>query len=164
MTNAMTQGLRHEHLIRINDPSDTGRRWLTRTQLWNGLLRTILEPQILDESIDSASVEEIAPGRLRRRIQRGALILADEVEVLDEDALRIVADSAGAFAGSCMTMQIEEPDREILFVRFTYEIYGLPEIRNEEEDNARCSAYRVFDTERIRQVRMYAALSAPTLQ
>ena len=160
----MTHQLRHEHLIRINDPSLALETWLTRAQLWSGLLHTVFEPQEFDESIDSVSIEEILPGRLRRRIRRGALTLTDEVELVDNDRLHIDADPAGIFAGSRIEIRIEEPDAGMLFVRFVYEIQGLPVTRDEKEDHARCSAYQASDLERIRLVRRHAASSAPTLQ
>lgn len=160
----MTYQLRHEHLIRINDPSLALEAWLTRAQLWNGLLHTVFEPQEFDESIDAVSIEEILPGKLRRRIRRGPLTLTDEVELIDNDRLHIDADPAGVFAGSRIEIRIEEPDTDMLFVRFIYEIQGLPVIRDEQEDHARRAAYQASDLERIRLVRRHAACAAPTLQ
>ena len=114
-------------------------------------------PQVLDHSIDAADVHEIAPNRLRRHIHRGSCCLADEVEFTPNDSLTIRADAAGLFAGSTLTMRIEEPAPEALFVRFTYEVCGLADIRDEEEDLARRSAYHASDIERIRQVRRFSA-------
>lgn len=153
LTAAMTTTLRHEHLVRINDPNNAAAPWLTRQQLWRGLHHTVVIPQLLDASIDTADVCEIAPGRLRREIRRGPHCLADEVEVTPNHCLTIRADATGLFAGSSLTIRIEEPAPEALFVRFTYEICGLADTRDQEEDNARCSAYHASDIERIRQVR-----------
>jgi hypothetical protein len=81
------------------------------------------------------------------------------------ESLRIRVDRAGMFAGSTLTIRIEEPAPEMLFVRFTYELCGLAEARDEEEDAARCSAYQTADIERIRQARRFAATSdGPTVQ
>lgn len=150
--------LRHEHIVRINDPDNIVSPWLTREQLWRGLHHTIVAPQLVDESIDTANVCEIAPGRLRREIHRGPHCLADEVELAPGNSLIIRADCNGSFAGSTLTIRIEEPAPEALFVRFTYEIRGLETVRDEEEDQARRSAYQAFDIERIRQVRKLAVL------
>ena len=57
----MAQPLHHEHIVRINDPANLAGAWLTREQLWAGLQYTVLAPELLDESIDSASIEEIGP-------------------------------------------------------------------------------------------------------
>lgn len=160
----MNQRLRHEHLVRINDPANFASAWLTREQLWAGLQHTIVAPQVLDESIDAASIQELAPGRLRREIRRGPHAFTDEVHLVSNDSMTICADPGGAFAGSTLTIRIEEPAPGILFVRFTYEICGLAEVRDEEEDNARCSAYQTSDIERIRQARRYATGEQPTLQ
>ena len=152
----MSQALHHEHIVRINDPANVAGAWLTREQLWAGLHHTVLAPELLDESIDSASIEEIVPGRLRREIRRGRCAINDEVELVPNESLRIRADAAGAFAGSTLTIRIEEPAPEMLFVRFTYDLCGLEEVRDEQEDTARCSAYHESDIERIRHVRRFA--------
>lgn len=152
----MAQSLHHEHIVRINDPANAAGAWLTRAQLWAGLQHTVLAPELLDESIDSASIEEIVPGRLRREIRRGRSASNDEVELVPNESLRIRADAAGAFAGSTLTIRIEEPAPEMLFVRFTYDLCGLEEARDEQEDTARCSAYHESDIERIRHVRRFA--------
>jgi hypothetical protein len=155
----MAQPLHHEHIVRINDPANVGGAWLTREQLWAGLRHTVLAPELLDESIDSASIREIVPGRLRREIRRGRYAISDEVELVPNESLRIRADAAGAFAGSTLTIRIEEPAPQMLFVRFTYDVCGLEEMRDQQEDSARCSAYHSSDIERIRQVRRFALLS-----
>ena len=151
----MGQPLHHEHIVRINDPANVAGAWLTREQLWAGLHHTVVAPQLLDETIDSASIEEIVPGRLRREIRRGRSAMHDEVELVPNESLRIRADAAGAFAGSTLTIRIEEPAPEMLFVRFTYDVCGLEDTRDEQEDTARCSAYHSLDIERIREVRRF---------
>ena len=153
----MAQTLHHEHIVRINDPANVAGAWLTREQLWAGLQHTVLAPELLDETIDSASIEEIGPSRLRREIRRGRRATHDEVELVPNESLQIRADAAGEFAGSTLTIRIEEPAPQMLFVRFTYDVCGLEEVRDEEEDNARCSAYRSSDIDRIRQARRYAS-------
>ena len=152
----MALPLHHEHIVRINDPANLAGAWLTREQLWAGLQHTVLAPELLDESIDSASIQEIGPSRLRREIRRGRCATNDEVELVPNQSLQIRADASGAFAGSTLTIRIEEPAPEMLFVRFTYDVCGLEEIRDAEEDSARCSAYHSSDIERIRQARRFA--------
>lgn len=148
--------LRHEHLIRINDASITPSEWLSRSQLWEGLLHTVLQPQSLDESIDVATVQERSAGVLRREIRRGSLTWVDEAELVTDESVVIRCDSQGKFGGSTFTMRIEEPEPQMLFVRFVYELSGLEEGRTEEEDNARRSAYQTLDVERIREARRHA--------
>ena len=152
----MTSTLRHEHIVRINDPQNVISPWLTREQLWRGLHHTVVAPQVVDDSIDAANVCEIAPGRLRREIYRGPHCLADEVELAPEHSLIIRADCNSSFAGSSLTICIEEPAPEVLFVRFIYEVCGLADVRDEEEDHARRSAYQASDIERIRQARRFS--------
>lgn len=152
----MAAPFRHEHLVRINDPTIERSLWLTRRQLWNGLRHTVLSPQAMDESIDAASVIENADGSLQREIRRGQSVAADEVTLVADQSLTICADSRGQFCGSRLTIRIEEPAPEMLFVRFTYEVIGIDDERTEEEDNARRSAYQASDIERVREVRLHA--------
>jgi hypothetical protein len=150
--------LHHEHLVRINDASNPAVAWLTRQQLWKGLLHTIRVPQALDKSIDAADVSEQAHGMLRREIRRGVVSTIDEVKVIAGQILVISADPASAFQGSTLTMRIEEPAPEVLFVRFIYELHGLETQRTEQEDQARRRAYEASDIERVREARRHAAL------
>src|SRR5690349_10012525 len=113
----MAQPLHHEHIVRINDPANVAGAWLTREQLWAGLQHTVLAPELVDESIDSASIEEIGPCRLRREIRRGRCATSDEVELVRNESLQIRADAASTFAGSTLTIRIEEPAPQMLFVR-----------------------------------------------
>jgi len=152
---AAARRLHHEHLVRINDPANPSGAWLTRKQLWEGLRHTVLMPQSLDDSIDEASVRTAADGTLQRHIRRGAATLIDAVELLDQVSLTIRADAAGVFAGSTLTIRIEEPAPEMLFVRFTYDLIGLEPQRTEEEDHARRDAYQASDIERVRVARRY---------
>lgn len=157
----MAQPLHHEHIVRINDPANLAGDWLTREQLWAGLRHTVLAPELLDDTIDTASIEEIGPGRLRREIRRGHHASSDEVELVPNESLHIRTDAASAFAGSTLTIRIEEPAPQMLFARFIYEICGLEEVSDELEDNARCSAYRTSDIDRIREARRYVAGESP---
>ena len=90
--------------------------------------------------------------------------MRDEVILVPDELLQIRADARGEFAGSTLTIAIEEPAPGMLFVRFTYEICGLAEVREAEEDAARCSAYQHSDVTRIREVRRYVAGKMRRLQ
>jgi hypothetical protein len=149
--------LHHEHLVRINDPSNIAGHWLTREQLWEGLWHTVLSPQAIDTSIDAATIREISPQELSRELRRGHATTCDRVELTAPHCVTIHADAASAFAGSTLTIRIEEPAVGMLFVRFTYELFGLEDDRTEEEDEARRSAYRESDIVRIREARRFVA-------
>jgi len=132
--------------------------------LWAGLRYTIETPQVVDDSIDSADVVEVGPGILAREIRRGPRSTRDEVILVPNELLQIRADARGEFSGSTLTIAIEEPAPGMLFVRFTYEICGLAEGREAEEDTARRSAYQHSDVTRIREVRRYVAGKMRRLQ
>ena len=147
--------LHHEHLIRINDPANVLGRWLTRAELWEGLRHTILAPQSIDSSIDAVTLKEIDASCVEREIRRGQAALCDRVTLTKHHRLVVHADPTGMFAGSTLTIEIEEPVPEMLFVRFTYDLRGLEGERTDEEDRARRSAYEQSDIERVRQARHF---------
>ena len=149
--------IRHEHLVRINDPANAAGAWLTREQLWQGLRHTVAVPQVHDESIDAARVLECSPTLLKRELRRGASSALDDVDLIIGESIVIRADASSPFWGSRLTIRIEEPQAEMLFVRFTYELHGLEPDREVEEDDARFSAYEAYDIERIRAARRHAA-------
>jgi len=149
--------LHHEHLVRINDPANIGAPWLTRKQLWHALRETVLAPKCFDDSIDAIALKELGPDEWQREIRRGGSTLIDRVAFGTTHTLTISADHRGHFAGSSLTICIEEPAPGMLFVRFTYEVLGLDENRSEDEDVARRSAYEQSDIERIRQARRFAS-------
>jgi acetylaranotin biosynthesis cluster protein L len=153
MSHLSSPALRHEHIVRINDPANAVGQWLTREQLWAGLLHTMQAPQELDESIDSATVHAISASTLQREIHRGLQVTADEVKLIQNELLQVRADAQSAFAGSTLTISIEEPAPQMLFVRFTYELYGLEATRDAQEDHARRSAYQNANIVRIRAAR-----------
>ena len=91
-----------------------------------------------------------------RAVERRASIV-DRVELAPYDSLTIHTDDAGTFAGSRLSMRIEEPAPGMLFVRFIYELTGLATDRSDDEDAARCNAYQQSDVQRVRQARRFAA-------
>jgi hypothetical protein len=149
--------MRHEHLVRINDPGIPRTAWLTRSQLWQGLLHTVTAPQCIDASIDSATINHRCDILMGRTIVRGTLTVCDEVELVAEQRIIVRADSTGAFAGSTLLIRIEEPAPQALFVRFIYELHSNEDASTEEEDTARRSAYQSSDLERIRQARQFVS-------
>lgn len=146
---------RHEHLVRINDTGIDRSLWLTRRQLWNGLRHTVLAPQDVDDSIDAAQVDAKSPDVFGREIRRGTTTCCDEVTLVAEQSIRICADMSGRFCGSSLTIRIEEPAPQMLFVRFIYEVTGIEDERSEEADHARRAAYLAADIDRIREARRH---------
>src|SRR5262249_9402889 len=107
--------------------------------------------------IDAASVFECSPTLLKRELRRGASLVLDEVDLIEDDSIVIRADANSPFCGSHLTIRIEEPQAEMLFVRFTYELHGVEPDREAEEDTVRFCVYEAYDIERVRAARRHAA-------
>jgi hypothetical protein len=153
---AAADPLRHEHIVRVNDPANALEGFLTREQLWTGLWQTIVAPYSFDATVDECAVDHVGSDRLSRRLTRGGVTVTDEVDVVPTDSLTIRIDPNGVHAGSLLRIAIEEPAPEMLFVRFTYELVGHPTLPAEQAAALR-AAYEASDVDRIRQVRRYVA-------
>jgi hypothetical protein len=153
---AAAEPFRHEHIVRVNDPGNALDEFLTREQLWTGLWQTIVAPYAFDGTVDACVVDHVGSGRLARRLTRGGVTVVDEVDVVPTDSLTIRIDDAGARSGSSLRIGIEEPAPGMLFVRFSYELRGQPELPAEQATALR-AAYEASDVDRIRQVRRYVA-------
>jgi hypothetical protein len=145
---------RHVHLVRVNDPANAVDVFMSREQLWTGLWQTIVAPYSFDATVDACTVDHVGSDRLERSLTRGGVTSTDAVDIAPTDSLNIRA--GGSHAGSSLRIAIEEPAPQMLFVRFTYELAGSPDLPPEQAAALR-AAYEASDVDRMRQVRRYVA-------
>jgi len=111
--------LEFEHIIQVNDLTDSTISVLSRTQLWEGLMLRARCPDKFNDSL-SVQIEDIAFDEFERRIQVGESSFHERVMLhLDE---RIHTQTTGAIeqiSAESIT-ELEEPEEGFLFVRFTY--------------------------------------------
>ncbi len=109
-----------EHLIEVNAPGNPMIEPLSRNQLWQGLVIRAENPELSVMGLDACVVLERRTGYLRRELRFGRLRIQDEVFLSHMSEVRYDVMASENFPASSLSMRIEEPAPEHLFVRFTY--------------------------------------------
>jgi hypothetical protein len=156
--------LRFEHLVQINDPADPRVTPLRRDQLWRGLQMRAEFPASFMPWLDDCEIERDGAG-LRRTLHFGSQVVRDRVRFDGEDAVEyeVLADpeaesaaDAGTVPAFRMSMRIEQPATDVLFVRFTYEARSEDHRDDGPHVGAVKEAYRLADIDTIFRIRQLA--------
>lgn len=150
--------MKFEHLIEINDPLNPLIARLSREQLWNGLVLRAETPMDFVPHLDNCSILERDAQTMSRELRYGDLIVRDLVTFQALQKVTYHVPQQKGIPESRLTMTIEEPEPDILFVRFVYD-----DGASEEQDTAeafyndfRKSAYKESDIDTIRTIREMA--------
>ena len=150
--------MKFEHLIEINDPLNPLIDRLSREQLWRGLVLRAETPMDFVPHLDNCSLLERSEQTMTRELRYGELIVRDQVTFQPLHKVTYHVPPQKGIPESRLTMTIEEPEPEILFVRFVYD-----DGASEEQDTAeafyndfRRSAYKESDIDTIRTIREMA--------
>jgi len=150
--------MRFEHLIEINDPLNPLIDRLSREQLWRGLVLRAETPMDFVPHLDNCSILERGELGLSRELRYGELVVRDRVTFHPLHKVTYHVPQQEGIPESRLTMTIEEPEPDILFVRFVYD-----DGASEEQDAAeafyndfRRSAYKESDIDTIRTIREMA--------
>lgn len=150
--------MKFEHLIEINDPLNPLIDRLSREQLWRGLVLRAETPMDFVPHLDQCSILERGELMLSRELRYGDLVVRDRVSYQPLHQVTYHVPPQKGIPESQLTMTIEEPEPDILFVRFVYD-----DGASEEQDTAdafyndfRKSAYKESDIDTIRTIREMA--------
>lgn len=151
--------MKFEHLIAINDPLNPLIEPLTRLQLWRGLVLRAEAPQLYVPQLDECQLSERTPNAVSRVLRYGELAICDRVTFLPQQQVHYQIPPQNEIAASSLCMRIEEPQPELLFVRFTYDdsASAAEDEANAMYDSFRRSAYQEADIDTIRLIRELAA-------
>ena len=163
--------MKFEHLVQINDPSLPGVDWLTRQQLWLGLVARAWKPTRFVLGLEDAQITESRQQgnvtTLYRVLDYGPFKIEDSIELHEEDRTetRIVANQ---FCGdSTLTISIEEPNQGELWLRFYYQVSDAPNTgdvpgaSSTDVEEVRKQAYRAADIDTVRMIRELAMAMPP---
>ncbi len=158
--------MRFEHLVQVNDPLMPLLDTLTRAQVWRGLVLRVADPvQFLPGLLHCAIGKRAVNGdtiTFDRTLDFGNFEVHDQVTLTTLEHIDVRAEAGDTFPASRLTMQIEEPNSDVLFVRFVYEMKG--ERRDDGldamTDGARRKAYELSDIDTIRRIRALAERGA----
>ncbi|AKZ61953.1 hypothetical protein F506_04065 [Herbaspirillum hiltneri N3] len=148
--------MKFNHLIQINDPLNPLIDNLTREQLWRGLVLRAEAPQLFMEHLDECVLSDKTDAAVRRMLRYGELRIHDVVTYEALQRVHYHVPAQGDIPTSSLSMTIEEPEEEALFVRFEYDD-GTPDEEAGTEkafyDQFRRSAYEEADIDTIRIIR-----------
>lgn len=150
--------MKFHHLIEINDLLNPLAEFLTREQLWHGLVLRAEAPTLFMPHLDQCTIIERTGSSVARELRFGSVVIRDRVSFTPQQEVLYEVPAQGDIAASRMTMRIEEPQPEALFVRFDYE-EGSSEASGGMDDfynEFRRSAYYEADVDTITTIRRLA--------
>ena len=150
--------MQFEHLIAINEPGNPLVVPLTREQIWAGLLQRVENPLPFLPGLESCVIVERTGEGLLRELDFGTATIRDRVTVAEPKWVRFDIVSTATHAGGTLTITIEEPQPDFLFLRFAYRTtLGSA---NDKEESAYLeyvkSAYHQSDLDCVRIIRTFA--------
>jgi hypothetical protein len=117
--------MRFEHLVEINDPLNPLLTPLSRAQLWRGLVRRAERPTEFVLGLASATIhartERDGGTELERTLDFGAFSVHDRVRLAALSHSESRTAASDRYPASRLTIRIEEPQPEQLYLRFLYE-------------------------------------------
>lgn len=151
--------MKFEHLIEINDPLNPLLDALSIEQLWRGLVLRAESPKLFVPHLDDCVIDERTGNGFRRRLRYGELVIEDRVVLEPMRQVRYEVAAQQDISQSSLTMTIETPTEDTLFVRFQYEDGhdAATDAANAMYDDFRRSAYVESDIDTIGMLRDLAS-------
>lgn len=152
-----------EHLIQINDLQNPLIVVLSRDQLWQGLLHRVEDATPFLPGLERCTIVERHADHLLRRLDFGAAVIEDRVTLSEQEWVRFDIVPNEQHAGGSLTISIEEPEPDALFLRFAYTTSFATNPNSEERayiDYIK-SAYHQSDIDCVRIIRTLAAGGSP---
>ncbi len=150
--------MKFEHLIEVNDLANPLQEALTREELWFGLLCRAEDSRAFLPGLEACHIIERSDDGLVRDLQFGNALIRDRVSFSALDWICFESEANDQHAGGSLTISIEEPEPDALFLRFRYQT-TLPEGAGTEDgpyaEFVR-SAYHASDVDTVRVIRMIA--------
>ncbi len=117
--------MRYEHLVQINDPLMPLLDTLTRNQVWQGLMVRAEDPAQFVLGLEGATIHshEVRGEvhELTRTLDFGSFRVDDRVRLVRDRGSEVRTEAGPTWPASRLTITIEEPQPELLFLRFVYE-------------------------------------------
>lgn len=113
--------MKFEHLVQINDLTDSKIPQLSEQQLWDGLLCRAFEPEKFLIGLEKSEIKKLSETQLERTLHLPGVTVHDQVTIYEErkEIIYSIQPNDTVEEGS-LTMTIEEPEPQALFVRFSY--------------------------------------------
>lgn len=123
--------MQFEHVVQVNDLTDQSIANLTRKELWDGLVSRATAPEHYVIGLGDYELDWQDEKRLKRCLELPGLMVEDLVTFQEEESVHYEILPTATVPGGNLTMTIEEPEPESLFVRFSYCARYVDEIGEE---------------------------------
>ena len=152
-----------EHLIQINDPQNPLVVYLSRDQLWQGLLHRVEDAVPFLPGLERCTILERDGTCLLRELDFGGAVIRDRVTMAQGHWVRFEIAAGSAHAGGSLTITIEEPEDGALYLRFAYQttLANAPDSEERAYVEYVKSAYHQSDVDCVRIIRTLAAQGLP---
>lgn len=150
--------MKFEHLVEVNDLADPAATVLSREELWFGLLCRAEDARPFLPGLEACEILERGEGTLVRNLRFGSAVIRDHVTFRELEWIRFESEATAEHAGGWLTISIEEPQPDALFLRFEYRT-GLQESGNDDDGRYAefvRSAYHQSDLDTLKVIRMIA--------
>ncbi|CAN5177794.1 SRPBCC family protein [soil metagenome] len=150
--------MKFHHIVEINDPLNPLIDPLSREQVWRGLVLRAEAPKIFVPYLDDCRLFDRRSNSLSRELRYGELVVLDTVTYTPMEIVRYQVPAQKDIPASSLVMSIEEPQADLMFVRFEYDD-GQTEAESAVDafyNDFRHSAYKESDIDTIRIIRQMA--------
>jgi hypothetical protein len=113
--------MKFSHLVQINDPFNPLIEFMSREQLWRGLVLRAEDPREFVLALDAVHILKRGDNLLQRELHFGNARIRDTVRFDPMQQVRYDTEASEDTPAASLVMRIEEPERDQLFVRFEYE-------------------------------------------
>ncbi len=151
--------MQFHHLVGLSEPVLPPTTPISRAQLWHGLVLRAESPQLFMPHLDQCTLGRREEFSVQRALRFGDLTVFDTVHFAPFYSVLYLVPPQGDIPSSRLTMSIEEPETDQLFVRFDYDD-GKSAKQDEADafyDEFRRSAYLAADLDTVRLIREFAA-------
>lgn len=156
---AMPPPFRYEHLVEINDLRMPLLTPVSRPQLWRALVLraevpTTFMPVLEGFRIDARRTDAAGHNVLERTLNFGRFVVEDCVRLTPEHEVVFDTRAGPTWPQSQLTVRIEAPQPDALFLRFVYE--SADEALDEVSDTLRRQAWHAADLDMVVRIRELA--------
>lgn len=150
--------MQFEHLVEINDLGNPAVADLTREEIWFGLLYRAEDPAFFLPGLDTCEIVSRGERELVRNLNFGPTVVRDRVTFEPLEWMCFEIEPGHGHAGGRLTIRIEEPAPNALFLRFLYRTTLAEGAASDGVPVAEYvkSAYEDSDIEMVRLIRQIA--------
>lgn len=148
--------MHYEHLVAVNDPINPANFSMSRTQLWQGLLLRVEQPQLFVPNVENVVFLKKTEEYILREMQLGPMLVRDTISLQPGSVVHFVTAPSQCHRGGQLVLTIEAPEQESLFVRFRYELPPSDDPEDCQYEDYLKEMWRQVDVEFIRLVRQLA--------